>query len=32
MEDFFAQAWVQGLLVLMLIGLGVWWFKFRPES
>jgi hypothetical protein len=30
--DFMGQPWVQGLLVVLLIGLGVWWFKFRPES
>jgi hypothetical protein len=30
--DFLGQAWVQGLLVVLLIGIGVWWFKFKPEG
>ena len=30
--DFMGQTWVQALLVVLLIGAGVWWFKFRPES
>ena len=30
--DFLGQTWVQILLVVLLIGLGVWWFKYRPES
>lgn len=30
--DTLSQPWVQGVLVLALIGLGVWWFKFRPQS
>ena len=27
-----SQWWVQVVLVLLLIGLIVWWFKFRPQS
>jgi hypothetical protein len=30
--DFLGQTWVQILLVVLLIGIGVWWFKFRPNS
>jgi hypothetical protein len=26
------QPWAQGVLVVALIGLAVWWFKFRPQS
>jgi hypothetical protein len=29
--DFLFQPWVQGVLVVILIGLGVWWFKFKPQ-
>jgi hypothetical protein len=29
--DFLYEPWVQGVLVLILIALGVWWFKFRPQ-
>lgn len=32
MEDFFGQVWVQVLLGAMLVGLIIWWIKFRPES
>jgi hypothetical protein len=28
---FLDQTWVQILLVVVLIGLLVWWFKFRPQ-
>jgi hypothetical protein len=30
--DFMGQTWVQIALVVLLIGIVVWWFKFRPES
>jgi hypothetical protein len=30
--DFMGQTWVQITLVVLLIGIGVWWFKFKPES
>jgi cbb3-type cytochrome oxidase subunit 3 len=30
--DFINQGWVQIVLVLILIGLVVWWFKFRPQN
>lgn len=29
---FMGQAWVQAILVVLLIGIGIWWFKFKPES
>lgn len=29
--DFLSQGWVQIVLVLILVGLAVWWFKFRPQ-
>lgn len=29
--DILSQPWVQILLVLILVGLLVWWFKFRPQ-
>jgi hypothetical protein len=29
--DLLGQTWIQILLVLILIALLVWWFKFRPQ-
>lgn len=29
--DMLGQTWVQVLLIVILIGLMVWWFKFRPQ-
>lgn len=33
MEDsFLMQPWVTPVGIAILVGLGIWWFKFRPES
>ena len=29
--DFLNQLWVQIVLVLIIIALAVWWFKFREQ-
>ena len=30
--DFLYNTWVQVALAIVLIGLIVWWMKFRPQS
>jgi len=27
--EFLSNPWVTAVLILVIIGLGVWWFKFR---
>ena len=30
--DFLSQPWVTPVGIVLLIGIAVWWFKFKPQS